>query len=537
MAAKIVAEQGGLLVIAIDAADNAITAEIEKGDEKSCFVPDLWTIALPENCRLLMTARSHRCESLQPTRDVQQYLLQGFDRQASIDYLKYSFPDVDERSGEVFHEKTSGNPRVQFYLLDRIDVENINSTTLERLLEVSQRTPNQIFEDLYNAAIPKVGNREINRKKLATLVYLNRPVPMHIFAGTCEIGLDETRQFCQALEPGIILGDDYFSFRDEDFETYLREQINANEIISVHHRLGTYFLDRAERDEYSARVVAEHLFLAERYQDVIQLAIDRAELPITDELLRSQIRHGRIVLAMQSACKSNMNAEAVRLVLLAAEAKRSNNAFKALVRKNPELASKYGDTANIAYFHLQENDTWMGSIHFRIAAMYARDPADRDRAEERLKGADAWIRRWMALPRAQRHQWNLDDVDIACGAEAIFWLKGAQECQQWLSRWQPIDTVIKATDHLVKSLVRQIDTAQQEQFFTELRLPLWAKALFISVVGAVNPNLSTTFVEHLDRTLASLDEIIQQGQQDNNLQPEWAMDLCELAVQYELDNR
>jgi hypothetical protein len=535
MAAKIVAEQGRLLVIAIDAADNAITAAIESGDEKSCFVPNLWTIALPENCRLLMTARSHRCESLQPTPDVDRYLLQGFDRQASMNYLKYSFPNADERSGEVFHEKTSGNPRVQFYLLDKIDAESINSTTLARLLEVARRTPNQIFEDLLNAAIPKDSNLEINRQKLATLVYLNRPVPIHIFAGTCEIGLDEARRFCQALEPGIILGDEYFSFRDEDFETYLRDQIAVDEVILVQDRLGNYFLDRATHDDYSARVVAEHLFLAERYQDVIQLAIDSAELPITDELLRSQIRHSRIVLAMQSACKSNKNAEAVRLVLLAAEAKRSNNAFKALVRKNPELAAKYGDTVSIAYFHQKENDTWMGSIHFRMAVMYARDPAYRDRAEEQLKLANAWIRRWMALPKAERHQWRLDNIDIACGAEAIFWLKGAQECQHWLSKWRPIDTVIKATEHLVKSLVRQIDTAHKEQLFTELRLPLWAKALFLSTVGAINPNLSNTLVQQLDRTLASLDEIIQRDQKDKNLQTKWAIDLCELAVRHGLD--
>jgi hypothetical protein len=537
MAAKTVAEQGGLLLIAIDAADNAITAASENPYEKSCFVPDLWTMPLPENFRLLMTARSHRRQSLQPTTDVIEYPLQGFDRQASIDHLRHLFPDADEHSGEVFHTKTGGNPRVQSYLLDEIDVNNPNPTALQQLLDRSQRTPDRIFEDLLESALKDPGKPEENRQKLATLVYLNRPIPIHVFAGVFGIDRDEALRFCQALAPGIILRGDYFSFRDEDFETYLRDQIGADEIKSVHDRLGTYFLDRATQDEYAARAVAEHLFLAERYQEVIQLAIDGTELPITDELLRSQIRHGRIVLAMQSACKSNMNAEAVRLVLLAAEAKRSNNAFKALVRKNPELASKYGDTANIAYFHQQENDTWMGSIHFRTAAMYARDPAYRDRAEEQLKLANAWIRRWMALPKAERHQWRLDNIDIACGAEAIFWLKGAQKCQQWLSEWRPIDTVIKATEHLVKSLVMQINTAQQEQFYTELRLPLWAKALFLSTVGAVNPNLSNTFVQHLDRTLASLDEIIQRGRKNKNLQTEWAIDLCELAVRYGLDDR
>lgn len=536
MAARILAEQGGLLVIAIDAADNAITAAIENGDERSCFVPDLWTISLPENCRLLMTARSHRRGCLQPPAEVIQYNLQGFNEQASLVHLQHVFSNADERSGAIFHSKTSGNPRVQSYLLDEVGSGNLDSTALEQMLSVAQRTPNQIFSDLLESALKDAGKTETNRQKLATLVYLNRPVPLHIFAGTCDIGEDEARRFCQALEPGTILRDNCLSFRDEDFETYLRDQIPVDEITSVQTRLGTYFLDHSTQDDYAARAVAEHLFLAERYQEVIDLAINGAALlPMPDELMRSQIQRRRIALAMQAACKLNLNAEAVRLVLLAAEAARSNSALKALVRRNPELAAKYGDTASIAWFYQQESDRWMGSIHFRTAAMYARDPSYHDRAEEHLRSAHAWVRRLMALPEQERHGWNLSDFDITCGAEAIFWLKGAQDAQNWLSQWRPISAIVNATEHLARSLVIQTDATQQEQLLDELRLPLWAKALFLSIIGKLNAGLSIVLVEQLNHTLAALDAIIQRGRTYRKLKTEWAISLCELAARHELD--
>ena len=62
-AAKIVSERGGLLVLVVDAADNAVIAG-QKRDSAS-FVPGLWSLSLPDNARLVMTARTHRREGLE----------------------------------------------------------------------------------------------------------------------------------------------------------------------------------------------------------------------------------------------------------------------------------------------------------------------------------------------------------------------------------------------------------------------------------------------------------------------------------------
>ena len=270
IASKLVATQGGLLVIVIDAADNAIIAA---EDIKDCFVPALWNIPTPENCRLLMTSRSHRRATLQTPSGIVEFELKGFDREASTAYLQQVFPNADTESGALFHAHTNGNPRVQYYLLDKAQTAGANEESLAQLLEDSHRTPNAIFADLLEAAIEHSSQPDRSKQQLAALTCLTRPVPIHVFADAVGISLKEASNFCRALVPGLVLENDEVSFRDEDFETYLRDQLTPDELTSAQGRLGTHFLTRATQDSYAAKVVAEHLFLAKQYQEVINLAI------------------------------------------------------------------------------------------------------------------------------------------------------------------------------------------------------------------------------------------------------------------------
>ncbi|MCL1474433.1 hypothetical protein [Argonema antarcticum] len=426
MASKIVAAQGelGLLVIAIDAADNAIIAT--KEDLKDCFVPALWSIPIPKNCRLLMTSRSHRRATLQPPPGIIEFELQGFNRDASTNHLGQVFPNVDPQNSVLFHNHTNGNPRVQYYLLDKAKTAGANEKALARLLKDSRSTPDALFGDLLEAAVKDSSEPNKSKQLLSALICLTRPVPIHIFAEATGIVFEEASNFCRALMPGLVLENDEVFFRDEDFETYLRDRLTPNELIAAQKQLGEHFKGLATQDSYAAKVVAEHLFEAKQYQDVIELAIAGLDSSvIQDNVLRLQVEQRRIILAMKSACKLGCEDEAVRLTLLAAEIARSNSAVTELVRENPELAARYGDTDSVARLYSRnENDSWLGSVHLRIAAMYARDPAQRDRAEDRLRSAEAWIRRWSALPEHERHRWNLSISDIACGAEAVFWLEG-----------------------------------------------------------------------------------------------------------------
>lgn len=542
-AAKIVAAQGGILVITVDAADNAIVAATAAGDD-DCFVPALWTTPLPDGSRLLMTSRSHRRLTLRPPADVNEYELTGFDQQASTEHLRMVFPDVDDASSEVFHERTGGNPRVQYYLLDRAKADKKDKESLKRLLAASKRTPDSLFADLLDAAVRHAPVPEDAQRLLAILMCLSRPVPLHVFADACALELDEARNYCRALVPGLIIENEEVSFRDEDFETYLRSQVSESEMVTAQDHLANYFLPRSGADPYAARVIAEHLAQAGRHTDLISLAVDGPEpLGVSDQMQRLQIIRRRVSLAMQAAGSLGRGAEAVRLTLLAAEAARSDGAVTALVRENPELAARYGDAENVARLYTRaENNEWLGAAHLRAAAIYARDPEQHDRAREHMRHAEAWIRRWSTMPRQEKYNWRITARDIAAGAEAVFWLAGAEPARDWLSRWRPLSYVIKAVEELGTSLADSLTPAEQELHLAPLGLPGRAIAALLASMWKASGSPSRVLVEYaakkLDRFLKREASVRRREEKRYSSEEKtfWAVSFCELAAALGVDS-
>ncbi|MGA9768583.1 MAG: hypothetical protein WBV94_06060 [Blastocatellia bacterium] len=541
-AAKIVSAQGGILVIAVDAADNAVIAAAVAGDD--CFVPALWTTPLPDGSRLLMTSRSHRRQTLQPPSDVVECELTGFDSQASTEHLRMVFPVADSASGEIFHDRTGGNPRVQYYLLDRAKTDPKDEESLERLLASSKRTPDSLFADLLAAAVEHSPLPEDARRLLAALMCLSRPVPLRIFADACAIEFAEAHNFCRALVPGLIIKDEEVSFRDEDFETYLRGQVSKSETTAAHDHLADYFLPRAEADPYAARVVAEHLAQAGRDADLISLAVYGPEpLGVSDQMQRLQIVRRRVSLAMQAAGSLGRGAAAVCLMLLAAEAARSDGAVNTLVGKNPKLAAWYGDAESVARLYTRsENNKWLGAAHLRAAPIYARDPAQYDRAREHMRHAEAWIRRLATMPQHERYNWRITASDIAAGAEAMFWLAGAEHARDWLSRWRPLSYVIKAVEELGTSLAASLTPAEQERHLAPLGLPGRAVAALLASLwkagGSPSLALVEYAVENLDRFLKR-EASVRRREERSDIGEEktfWAVSFCELVAALGVDS-
>lgn len=536
-ASKIVAAQGGMLVIAVDAADNAVVAVAAAGDD-DCFVPALWTTPLPDGSRLLMTSRSHRRQTLKPPDDIVEYELTGFDRRASTEHLRMLFPKADDTEGATFHDRTGGNPRVQYYLLDRAKTDKKDEGALERLLAASNRTPNSLFADLLDAAVRYAPVPEDARRLLSVLICLSRPAPLRIFADACAIEFDEARNFCRALVPGLIIEDEEVSFRDEDFETYLRGQVSKREIVAAHDNLANFFAPRSGTNPYAARVVAEHLAQAGRHADLISLAVDGPEpLGVSDQMQRLQIIRRRVSLAMQAAGLLGRGAEAVRLTLLAAEAARSDGAVTALVRENPELAARYGDAQSVARLYTRtENNEWLGAAHLRAAAIYARDPAQRDRAAEHMRHAEAWIRRWSTLPQNKRYGWRITARDVAAGTEAIFWLVGADHARDWLRHWRPVSFVIKAVEELGTSLAGSLTPEEQEQHLSSLGLPARAVAALLASMWKAGGTPARSLVEYaaknLDRFLKR-EARVRRREEKRYISEDksfWPVSFCELAA-------
>lgn len=105
------------LVLVLDAADNAEMA-VEEFHDPPSFPRLLLAESFLDNVRLVLTARPHRVDKLQPPPDVVRFDLDGFTEKETGDLLKARFPDVREVDIREFHRLTSRNPRVQRAALD-----------------------------------------------------------------------------------------------------------------------------------------------------------------------------------------------------------------------------------------------------------------------------------------------------------------------------------------------------------------------------------------------------------------------------------
>lgn len=531
-AAKIAGEEGGLLVIVVDAADNAMFAARQQGD--ACFVPPIWTVALPDNARLLVTSRSHRCDELNAPENVTEYELRGFNEEASSRHLRRVFPEADDSQCRVFHERTAGNPRLQFYLLERVEHDGDTAQTLDDVLTAKERFTDDIFEDLLDAAIEHAPDPHSARQLAAALVCLSRPTSVDVFADACGIPLEKACNFCRALVPGLVVEDDAARFRDEDFESYLRGRVGDAALKAAEDRLGGHFLSRADLDPYAARFAANHLFAAGRHEDVITLALEGPEpSAIEDSILRLRVCRDRTTLAMRSASAANREKEAVRLVLLAAELARSDEATNAVIMEEPGLAAIHGNPNDVARLYLRDDDKpWLGPAHFEIAAMYSREASYRSRVDEQLDMALAWVRRRQALPDHETFGWFLNAEDVAAGAEAIYRLHGAERTRDWLMEWWPRRFRLDAAYALVKELAAREDVPRLEKELAELGLPALVEAALLAAIFAGGHLPSRYFVEEVaDR----LDRAGSKRRAHSRLGAEWAAKFCELHAVHGLN--
>lgn len=372
-----------------------------------------------------MTARTHRRATLQAPGDTIELELTGFDLATSSLRLRQVFSAGSDHSVGEFHRRTGGNPRVQEYWLDSGSQPVGSYGAFLHSFRRRATTATEIIEDIIKAAVVEVPNPAQAGQHLATLVCLQRPIPLPVFAQACGLTLPQATNFCDGLKPGLLFENGLIGFRDEDFETQLRTRPDTAARLPVTHELlGDHFLPLATTEVYAAQAVAEHFSAAGRYPELIHLALTGPSVAfIPDSALRLHIERRRLRLALQAAATRCDEATGAKLAVLAAESLRANEAVKNLVRADIELAAQFGEADSVAdYFAVGADDPWLGGVHYQLAAYYASQPDHRALAERHLSYAHAWVRRFMRLPKHERNHWHIGDFDIACEAEAIYWL-------------------------------------------------------------------------------------------------------------------
>lgn len=361
---------GGRLVLAVDAADNAAYAAERMGTPS--FLPDLGRLPLPDNAAVVLTAREHRLGGLGAP-NAEKVPLASFDESLSVRHLQRYFPDATQGEGVEFHERSGGNPRGQFYVLDRARREDWD---IARTLEACRRTPAELFEGLVESALQISGTDIGGVRWLAMLTALARPVSLNAVSSALNVSSAEARAFAAGLDPGVRIEADAIASRDEDFEQYVRAQLTIEDLTSAHSELADLFLSTRYEDADAAEYVAEHLAGSHRPAEVVQLVLDDLwPTAITDEFQRLRVQGHRLDLALRAAQDSSDSSQRVRLVMRAAAAAANTHTLTTLVRDNVELVARHADPATVALQHLQVSaDEWLGATHMRAAGILSRTP-------------------------------------------------------------------------------------------------------------------------------------------------------------------
>ena len=431
---------GAVLVVAADAADNSAVAAEIRGERS--FLPGLAGLRLPSQVSVLLTARSHRVASLGADNSVTMEL-SSFDLATSTAHLRRYRPQATAADASEFHDRTDGNPRAQYYALDRAAAKGWDMPTL---LSDCANTPEPVFADILRSAQQVTGRDAGGKRWLAMMLALSRPVDIMTLALALEVDPSAVTAFAQGLAPGVRISPEGIQFRDEDFETYMRDKADEADVIAAHSRLADMFLGLRTEDPDAAAHVGDHLAAAGRAGELIELVLleDYPE-GIADGIRREQVQARRLDLAARAAADTSDAASAVRLAARSCDTASRAHTLSRLVESRLDLVARYTDIDLLRSHALRErNRDWLGPMLMRLAAALSRDPGRSDAARTELDLANAWLRRWQAGRETSTKHWDLGADDVAATAEARYRIAGVGAAVAELRRWRPVSFAAEA---------------------------------------------------------------------------------------------
>lgn len=442
-----------LIVIAVDAADNSVTAAATHRPPETSFVHDFVRLGdLPDNVRLVVTARTGRMPEIALPPEYDALEIRPFTRDETAEHVRRTW-DAPSKWLDVFHELTGGVPRVQAYAMDLGD--DPPETALDRLLP-GGRSLDQVFREQFGRALAKSGNPSDLTGFCAGLIALARPVPLGDLAAVLQVPTPVLSDICADMMPAIRVARGRVHFSDEDFEHFVRAE-GASAMAAVTRSAADWLLARCADDAYAAQHVAGALVAAGRGNELLDL-VEREPSPvvIADPVQRREAELTRLRLAITVCREAGEAARALRFVLIGGEGLRTERALRALLRGNPDLAVRFAaDTAGRLILTDPSEIGWHGAFLLHRQVVHA-DADDRISLREGSRLIAAWMSaRKDVLSEKRGRRWRLEFEDIAAGMEAALRSRGAAAAVDGLRRWRPKRIRLEVAKRLVPRLLAE----------------------------------------------------------------------------------
>ena len=246
-----------ILVIAVDAADNSMTAAQSRTPPETSFVTELMSFAdLPPNVCVIISARTGRLDELKPPEGFRCIEITPFTPSETAQNVA-RYWEAPQDWIEDFHHLSGGIPRVQAYAFGRAG--GVWPNALEPLRPLGKAL-NQIFDEQFRLALEKSGQIDLIERVCAGLTVLPRPIPVSELSHVLGLSKEQVIDICSDLAPGVYNRAGFLSFADEEFEAYVREK-GRRAAKDIQRAAANRFLARASSDAYAASNVVPLLFV------------------------------------------------------------------------------------------------------------------------------------------------------------------------------------------------------------------------------------------------------------------------------------
>lgn len=438
------------LVFIIDAADNSITAAKNNG-EKS-FVEDLVNIEIPDGCHIIVTSRTYRKESLNLPDKFIDIPLNSFSLKETTLFVKKSFPNITDKEVTEFHQYTKGIPRVQFYSLH---LRNQGINEIINYLKPNGKVVRDLILDKIEHAISRIGKdkKPLVEQFFKLLISLPRPVPISYLSEIMKVEIDFLKDLSSDIWNGLILEDDLFSFRDEDFENYIQKtyQITLEELRHITH----IFLIKSEVDEYASVNLGSLLFTAKYKQELVDIVLTRKLLTFPKDPIRNrEVYMNRTKLALRVSNDIQDDLTYFKLLFIAAEESKTDKALTELLINYPDLVSRFGDEVSLSKLKLKSKEKpWAGAFHLKLAGIYSRKSESKEIALKHLKTAREWLNWRSRKKNDELRDYPISSLDIAYETETILRSFGLDRAIETINRWNPKEVRLSAGNYLVENVI------------------------------------------------------------------------------------
>ena len=445
----------GMLLIIVDAADNAVAAANNADPPERPFVHELFGAnlsALPKNVRIVTSCRTDpaRRASLRLPSHTPDVICPPFTPQESRQHLEIAFFAPSDSLVEQFHNLSNANPRVQAYAIAAAVGDR--TRLLEALLPGGKSLPD-VLRASFDNALNKLGQPQIFKKLVGVLAFLPAPIAVPSIARITGCTEDTVRDFALDLAPGLRLHGNAVTIADEDFDAFIKDKGSANRNVIIAD-IAEDFITTFQTDPYSSIHVTDTLIEAGRARDVLSvIERDPQAAAIGDPIVRRQVQVRRLKLSLAACREGGSTTDALKTVLISAEAERDDSTLNEVLEKELDLSVEFAGSSLRRTILLDHDRVKEHGSFLAQDAVRAIRTVDRITAREQLYFHEAWLRRRREIVKEELEHWTVTDRDVSARVETILELAGPKVAFDELMRWTPRDVSLRVAYILVPQLI------------------------------------------------------------------------------------